>query len=137
MKSDPDPNPDLSDVAGGNRIRICVACSRRIRIRNDVACRIRLRKKIVSDPQLWFQAAGGAAPGTHPARQEGRHRGRVQRLLLHAGVPGHRRDVLQSEASALPCQPGIRLQGEKKNKEMSTEINDIKNLQTNRVLGEV
>jgi hypothetical protein len=33
-------------------------------------------------------AAGGAAPGPHPARQEGRARGRVQRLLLHARVAG-------------------------------------------------
>ncbi len=35
-----------------------------------------------------FAAAGGAAPGPHPARQEGRARGRVQRLLLHARLAG-------------------------------------------------
>ncbi len=33
-------------------------------------------------------APGGAAPGPHPACQEGRARGRVQRLLLHARVAG-------------------------------------------------
>ncbi len=33
-------------------------------------------------------AAGGAAPGPHPAREEGRARGRVQRLLLHARLAG-------------------------------------------------
>ncbi len=33
-------------------------------------------------------APGGAAPGPHPARQEGRARGRVQRLLLHPRLAG-------------------------------------------------
>ncbi len=33
-------------------------------------------------------APGGAAPGPHPARQERRARGRVQRLFLHARLAG-------------------------------------------------
>ncbi len=41
------------------------------------------------DLQSWrVAAAGGAAPGPHPARQEGRARGRVQRFLLHARLAG-------------------------------------------------
>ena len=69
------------------------------------------------DLQPWrLAAAGGPAAGAHPARQEGRHCGRVQRLLLHPGVPGHGGDVLQSEAAALSRQPGLCLQGEDKDK---------------------
>ncbi|KAF6251090.1 hypothetical protein COO60DRAFT_679233 [Scenedesmus sp. NREL 46B-D3] len=61
------------------------------------------------------QEAGGAAPGPHPARKEGqagqRRGGGVQRVLLHAGQPGHAGDVLQRQAPAVPGRPGLRLQG--------------------------